>query len=398
MSDEEIGLKAVFDNDDFHKGTEEYNKDIEKASNQTSEAGAGMSQIWEGMAAIGQVAFSALAAAAAAFTAELYLAYDAASDAEYALAKVDFIVSGTAERTGVATEEVLAMADAMSKVVPIDDEVIAQAAAMGLTFDGVTEDNLQPLLSAAADLSVLTGKDLPSQMKTLSLAITDADKAARLFKDANITLTDAEDEQLKKMTEMGDTAGVTEFILAQLAKKGVTGLAEAMGDTNKGQLTIMQTMIGNLQEALGGGFLDAVTEAFTKISEFASDPQTIQFFTDLGTSIGEFASEAISRIPDLIDVFDGISQWFSDNQPLIVGILAALGVAIAACGHCCIRLYSCSHRHLHHLRIGAHPDRHGRHWCRCSASVHRMDRELGRDPGDCRGSLGHYSTSAAGLI
>lgn len=330
--DNEIGLKSKFDNDDFHKGADEYNKDVDSASKTTSDAGSAMSGIWEGMAAVGQVAFAALSVAVAAFNAELYVAYDAAADAEYALAKVDFIVSGTAERTGVATEEVLALADGMSKVVPIDDEVIATAAALGLTFDGVTEDNLGPLLSAAADLGELTGKDLPSQMRELSLAITDTDKATRLFRSANITLTDAEKDQLAQMNKVGDTAGVTKFILDQLAKKGVLGLAEAMGDTNKGQLTIMQTMLGNLQEALGGGFLDAVTEAFGKISEFASDPQTIQFFTDLGASIGTFASDVISRIPDLIDVFNGIATWFSDNKPLIIGILAALGVAIAAFG------------------------------------------------------------------
>lgn len=332
MPDNEIGLRSVFDNEDFHKGSEEYNKDIDKASQSTADAGASMSDIWEGMAAVGKIAFEAVAIAIGAMVAELYVAYDAAADAEYALTKVDFIVSGTAERTGVATGEVLALADAMSMVVPIDDEVIAQAAAVGLTFDGVNQDNLQPLLSAAADLSFLTGKDLPSQMKTLSLAITDTDKAARLFKDANITLTEAEEAQLKKLQEVGDTAGTTEFILDQLAKKGVLGLGEAMGDTNKGQLTIMQTALGNLQETLGGGFLDAVTGAFGKITDFASDPQTVQFFADLGTAVGEFASEALTKIPDLVESFQALGQWFSDNKPLIIGILAALGVAILAFG------------------------------------------------------------------
>jgi hypothetical protein len=332
MSDEEIGLRAVFDNDEFHKGAEDYNKDIEKASKNTSEAGSSMSLIWEGMAAVGQAAFAAIAVGVAAMAAELYLAYDAAADAEQILTKVAFIVDGTAARTGVATEEVLALADGMSKVVPFDDEVIAQAAAMGLTFDGVTEDNLGPLLSAAADLSFITGKDLPAQMKSLALAITDTDKAARFFKEANITLTKAEEDQLKKLGELGDEAGTTQFILDQLAKKGVLGLAEAMGETNKGQLTIMQTAIGNLQEALGGGFLDSLTEVFGRITEFANDPQTVQIFTDIGAAIGDFASTALSKIPDLIDIFDSISTWFSENKPLIVGILAALGVAIAAFG------------------------------------------------------------------
>ncbi len=328
MADNKVGLEAVFDNEDFQRGVNSYNADVADASSRTEDAGSTMSAVWDGLATIGTYALEAIAAGAAALATELYLAVDAALDAEEVMTRVEFVVDNVAERTGVATEEVDALAGSLAQVLPIDDEVIASAIAMGLTFDGVNKDNIQPLISAAADLSQWTGKDLPGSMKTLSLAITDPDRAMRLFKEANITLTDAQEKTLKTLATTGDTAGTTQFILEQLANKGILGLAEVMGQTGKGKLTIMQTALGNLQESLGTPLLDALGSVFDRITEFANDPRTVDFFTNLGMEIGRFASNVLARLPDVFTVIDNLGKWFEDNKPLIIGVLAAIGTAI----------------------------------------------------------------------
>jgi hypothetical protein len=332
LPDNAIGLQAVFEDEDFQRGVGAYNRSVKEASDETEEGASFMSSAWEGMAAIGQIAFNAIVIAIGAMTAELFLAVDAAMDAEEVMARVAFVVSNVADRTGVTTDEVSALADSLASVIPIDDEVIAQAIAMGLTFDGVTENNIEPLISAAADLAAWTGGDLPSAMRNLSLAISDPDRAMRLFREANITLNDEQKKTLKALADTGDTAGATEFILNELSKKGIIGLAEAMGDTTKGELTIMQTAIGNLQEALGTGLLDALGSVFTRITEFANDPATIQFFTDLGTGIGNFATQVIDSIPDIMTMLETLKGWFNDNEALIIGVLAAIGVALFAFG------------------------------------------------------------------
>lgn len=328
--DNQIGLEAVFEDANFQRGLDGYNSSISKATSNTESAGMDMEAIWNGLSKVGEIAFAALAAGIAAVAAELYLAVTAAMDAEEVFARMDFVVGNLAERTGVTSDEVLELADAMSQVIPIDDEVITSAIAMGLTFDGVNEDNIQPLISAAADLAEWTGKDLPNSMKTLSLAISDPDKAMRLFRDANITLTDAQKEVLEGFKETGDTAGATQFILERLKEKGILGLAEAMGDTAQGKLTLMQTALGNLQETLGEGLLEALSEVFVEITEFANDPSTLTFFQDLGARIGEFANMVLENLPSVIEGVQMISTWLSENKPLIIGILAAIGVAMAA--------------------------------------------------------------------
>lgn len=326
----QIGLEAIFEDSEFQKGIADYNSAISDSSSQTETAGSTMSAVWSGLSSIGAIAFSAVGAAISAMTGELYLAVDAALETQDVMARMEFIVGNVAERTGVTSDDVLKLADSMSQVVPIDDEVITQAITMGLTFDGVNKDNIQPLISASADLATLTGKDLPSTMKELSLAISDPDKAMRLFRDANITLSEEQKKTLKNLADTGDTAGATTFILDQLSQKGIIGLGEAMGNTAKGKMTIMMTAIGNLQEALGSGLLDSLAGVFDKITEFASDPKTVAFFTDLGTRVGNFAETIISRLPSVLSVIDDLSTWFSENKPLIVGVLAAIGVAMLA--------------------------------------------------------------------
>lgn len=331
--DNKIGLEAIFEGESFQRGIAEYNNSVSSSSAGTQEAGSNMSAVWGGLAVVGEAAFVAIGAGIAAMTAELYLAVDAALDAEEVLARMEFVVGNVGDRTGVTADDVNAMADALSKVVPIDDEVITSAITMGLTFDGVTKDNIEPLIAAAADLATWTGKDLPATMKTLSLAISDPDKAMRLLKEANITLTDEQMKTLKAFKDTGDTAGATAFILDQLKNKGIIGLGEAMAETGRGKMTIMQTALGNLQESLGAGLLDSLKSVFDKITEFANDPKTIAFFTDLGNQIGAFASTMIDKLPSIISVIEGVVNWLSENQPLIAGILAAIGVAMLAFGY-----------------------------------------------------------------
>jgi hypothetical protein len=258
-NDNQIGLDAIFNDENFQKGIAGYNSATDDASSRTESAGNTMSDTWDKMSNVGAYAVAGLAAGFAALAVEIYAVVSAAMDAQDEMARVQFVVDGVADRTGVTTAEVEELATQMSLVYPIDDEVIAQAIAMGLTFDGVNKDNIQPLISAAADLASWTGRDLPSTMKSLSMAITDPDKAMRLLKEANITLTDAQMKTLKGFKDQGDAAGATTFILDQMKKKGIIGLGKAMGDTAKGKITIMQTALAGLQETLGNDLLNALS-------------------------------------------------------------------------------------------------------------------------------------------
>jgi len=324
-----LGDEVTPETEKVKESVEEVGKTTKETADQTEDAANRMSEAWTGLSIVGAVAWAGLAAGIAAVIVELGLAASAAMESETVLARMEFVVANVGERTGITADDVNALADSLSKVVPIDDEVIVQAITMGLTFDGVNKDNIQPLLAAAADLATFTGKDLPGTMKELALAISDPDRAMRLLKDANITLTDAEMKTLKGFKDVGDTAGATTFLLEELKNKGITGLGEAMGETAAGKLTIMQTALGNLQESLGAGLLDAMKGVFDRITEFAQDPRILSFLTELGARIGDVVEGVINKLPDMFAVLEGIVTWLSNNKPLIIGILAAIGVAMA---------------------------------------------------------------------
>lgn len=328
---QKIGLEAVFEDENFQKGIAEYDSAISKSSAATDEGASSMGSAWAGLASVGAVAWAGIAVGVAAVTAELYLAIDAAMQTEDIMAAMEFQVAKTGDKTGITADQINNLAASISKVVPIDDEVITQAITMGMRFDGVTKDNIEPMIRAAADLATSTGKTLPAAMKELALAVSDPDKAMRLLRDANVTLTDEEMKTLKGFKDTGDAAGATAFLIGRVEEK-IGGLAETMGQTASGKMKIMQTALGNLQETAGGGLLDALKGVFDKITEFANDPRTIAFITELSTKIGTLASSVVDSLPDIFAVIEGVVSWLQNNQPVIIGILAAIGVAMAAFG------------------------------------------------------------------
>ncbi len=328
---EKIGLQAVFEDADFQKGIADYNSAVSDSSSATDKAATGMGGAWEGLSSVGGAAWAGIGIAIAAAVTEMYIAIDAAMETQDIMAAMEFQIGKTGDITGITSEQVIGLADSLSKVLPIDDEVITQAITMGMRFDNVTKDNIEPLIKAAADLSASTGKALPDSMKTLALAIADPEKAMRLFRDANVTLTDAEEKQLKSWKESGDVLATQEFILDKVNAK-VGGLAATMGQTASGKAKIMQTAFGNLHETLGGPLLDSLTGVFDKLTNFANDPRTLDFLSELGTKIGSVASSIVDSLPDMFSVIDGVVTWLQDNQPIVIAVLAAIGVAMVALG------------------------------------------------------------------
>jgi hypothetical protein len=305
---------------DMQDSLGDLDKKVTETKDNAEDDTASMADYFDALSGAGKVAFGALAAAIAAVTAELLLATSAALDTEKIMATSAFAIEKFGKNTGITSKDVDDLASSISKVEPIDDEVITQAITMGMTFDGVNKNNIEPLTKAAADLALFTGKDMVASMKSLGLAVTDPDKALRLFKEANITLTDAEKEHLKALKENGDQAKISSYIIGLVTDK-VGGFGEALGKTAGGKITIMNTAIGNMHEALGAGFLTAVGNAADAVTRFASNPENLANLTTLGENLGFVANLVIEGSV-------GMATALSNNQGIIIGALAAITTAL----------------------------------------------------------------------
>jgi hypothetical protein len=155
-------------------------------------------------------------------------------------------------------------------------------------------------------------------------------------------------EAAMRLQELGVIGGDARTALEELAKTGAEGpevwaafqkslgkfggAMELQANTWEG---LISTIKDNVKMALGGAFkplFDAFKTLLQRITEFTSGEGFTVWIAGIGAAIAVFVNWVSVQIPIAIAYFQNLSTWFTNNKPVIVGILAALGVALLAFG------------------------------------------------------------------
>lgn len=133
------------------------------------------------------------------------------------------------------------------------------------------------------------------------------------------------------MVASGDVMGAQTFILDELTKE-FGGSAKAAGETAAGQLTIFKNTIDNIRESVGVKLLPVLTNLGKMLMDTINRPEVTAFIDTFSDSIAHWAQTAVEQIPVIIEWFGKAFDWLKNNQPIVVGVLAAMGVAVLAFG------------------------------------------------------------------
>jgi VIT1/CCC1 family predicted Fe2+/Mn2+ transporter len=98
-------------------------------------------------------------------------------------------------------------------------------------------------------------------------------------------------------------------------------------DYQKSQAKLDETLLG-LKVTAGSGFITVLQNLANVMSKALANPQVKSTIDSIAQGVSAFASNVISYLPQVITTLEGLPSWFEANQPLIIGILAALGVAV----------------------------------------------------------------------
>jgi hypothetical protein len=125
------------------------------------------------------------------------------------------------------------------------------------------------------------------------------------------------EETVQAFAEFDDTV-----VSLQASFKGVMGmLASAF-------LPILVQLADALKQTFSSAEFKAGLAALVEgLSKFAS--QVISNMPQIIQSLRSVANWVITNIPLMVQAFKNISNWFLTNKPIIVGVLAAIGAAIA---------------------------------------------------------------------
>lgn len=286
-----------------------------------------------GLSAVGGALVNAGLAAAtagiAALGAGLGMSVSAAADAQQVQAQLNAVLQSTGGIAGVTAEQVNALADELSRLTPFEDEAIVSAESLLLTFTNIGQDVFPDATRIVLDMSQALGQDLKSSAIQLGKALQDPINGVTALRRVGVNFTDAQMEMIQAMVEAGDIMGAQKMILAELQTE-FGGSAEAAGSTFAGQLKILKTQLGNIGEKIGGAVLPALSELAGKLMEYLGKPEVQAAITSIAEKIGEFAASVVEAVPVVIEWFKKAFDWLTQNKGVIVGVLAAIGVAIAA--------------------------------------------------------------------
>jgi hypothetical protein len=252
-----------------------------------------------------------------------------ASAAQGVQAQTNAVLKSTGGISGMTADSVDKLATSFSEITPFEDDVIASAENMLLTFTNIGKDVFPGATQTVLDMSQALGQDLNSSAMQLGKALNDPIKGVTALQRVGVTFTEDQKKMIAEMVKSGDVMGAQKIILAELGRE-FGGSAVAAGQTFAGSWTILQNKMGNFKEALGTALFPALEKFMTILTEIANKPEVKQFLTDLATKIGEFALAAAEWLPKIAGWFQNAFTWLMENQGVIAAALAVIGSAIVA--------------------------------------------------------------------
>jgi phage-related minor tail protein len=178
------------------------------------------------------------------------------------------VIKSTGQVANVSAGQVSDLAESLSELSGVDDEVIQSGANVLLTFTkirneaGKGNDIFNQGTAAALDLSAALGTDLQASILLVGKALNDPISGLTALKKAGIQLTEQQKEQIKAFVEAGDIMSAQKIILAELTTQFGGAAAAAASPADKARVAW-----GNFQEEVGNKLLPTLNELLT----FATD-------------------------------------------------------------------------------------------------------------------------------
>lgn len=216
------------------------------------------------------------------------------------------VLASTNGAAGMTADAINAMASELSMVTNFTDDAILSGQNMLLTFTNIGSDVFPQATEATLNLAQKFGSVEAASVQ-LGKALNDPIQGVTALRKVGVSLTEAQEQSIKKFVEMGDMASAQKVILGELETE-FGGLAKAVADP----LTIAKNQFGEIAETLGMTLLPYVNQA-------------AQAFIEWMASMGG-AEGIIAKIKSALEA---VEPYFPIIAGAIIGGLVPAFVALA---------------------------------------------------------------------
>lgn len=215
----------------------------------------------------------------------------AAADAQKVQAQLEAVLKSTGYAAGVTADQADILANSLSNVTAFDDEAIKSGESMLLTFTNIGKDVFPQATETVLDMSQALGQDLQSSAIQLGKALNDPLQGVTALRRVGVQLSDEQEAQVKAFMANNDIMSAQKVILGELTKEFGKS-ARAAGSTFAGQMTILQTKIGNIRESIGASLMPALANLAGMFSNYIMRPEVQLFIGSLANTISYFAQKS----------------------------------------------------------------------------------------------------------
>lgn len=235
-------------------------------------------------------------------------------DAEASSKRVEEAVRRYGSTSGVSVEQIDSLAQSISRLTGIDDELIADAETLALRFNRIHAEVFPRVTQAAVDMSVATGTDLSAAFEKVGKLVNQPLRALTLLAREGYAVSKSQSDMIKSLVAAGDIEKAQIEIL-KILEAQYGGAAAAARDTMGGALKALGTTWENFLERVGQdnmGPLRSALESLIKLLEIATDKVddfTVGFhLSRIGVNL--FVKEALEGIGRLVDLVTRAAPLF----------------------------------------------------------------------------------------
>lgn len=199
----------------------------------------------------------------------------AAAESERVQAQLEQVIKSTGGAAGVTAEQVSNMANSMSRLTAIDDDVIKKTDAVLLTFTNIGRDALPGATMAVLDMATAMGTDFQSAALQVGKALNGTANGVTALSRSGVSFTDDQKKLIKTLFETNRAAEAQQIIIAELNKE-FGGQAAAAANTYAGAQERLNNALENRKEIVGERLLQLHKDFNTQQAEAVEKSNDLQ--------------------------------------------------------------------------------------------------------------------------
>ena len=265
---------------------------------------------------------------------------DALHELESVTVATGTVIKSTQGIAGQTAESVRALAEEYETLnATMDDKVIQSGANLLLTFTNIRKKAFEPALEAALNMNEAMGggpEGLQNTIIQVGKALNDPIKGIGALRRVGVQLSEAQEEQIKKLVEQNDLYGAQQVILGELSTQ-FGGRFAAAGKTAERRMAALGDRVEDLQKALAGPLIPVIDRVREKLIDFLGSRQALKAAETLGDAIANlFTNENINRgvafFEDSLTTITGLLKGGGDGAGGLTKVASGIGTIATAVG------------------------------------------------------------------